>query len=107
MARVGLERSPKPLADWCQNLNADYLLVPPRSRLPGLVTLGAPELVPALRKDALLTRKQADRTLVRMMVFGSDEPPFQKVFDREDWRIYSLAVGIPGAHGPEAAPLGK
>jgi len=92
LARLGFERSPAPLAAWCRSLGADYLLVPPSTHLNGLATLALPELVPILRTSARLNRDQADRTIIRMMVFGSEEPPFRKVFDHERWRIYSLAA---------------
>ena len=40
-----------------------------------------------------LTRAEADRVLVQMMVLGRDYPGFEKVFERGGYRVYR--VGLP------------
>ncbi len=89
-ARLGFQRSAEPLGVWCLSLGATHLLVPPSSSLSGLATLADPALVPVLRAGARLNREQADRAIIRMMVFGGDEAPFREVFAHQNWKVYAV-----------------
>jgi len=104
-ARLGFEPSPEPLAGWCRSLGADYLLLPPSSQLLGLAVMAAPDLVAPLEAGARITPEQANRTIVRMMVLGGDQPPFRQVFEHERWRVYALAGPASGsAAEPATSP---
>jgi hypothetical protein len=89
-AHAALDRSPEPLAQWCRRYGASYLLVPPSTRLMSVALIVDPVLTGKLDRNEHLTQPEADRTLIRMMVFGRDEPPFRKVFERDLWRVYAL-----------------
>jgi hypothetical protein len=90
MARAGMQASPESLAAWCRSLGAGYLLVPPSTQLLSVAMLAADPILPKLRSGQHLTPGEADRTLVRMMVYGRDEPPFRKVYESGLWRVYAL-----------------
>jgi hypothetical protein len=90
LAAASLQRSAEPLAHWCRSYGASYLLVPPSTQLLALAMLVNDPLVPKLRAGLPLTPAEADRALVRMMVYGRDEPPFAKEFESDLWRVYRV-----------------
>jgi hypothetical protein len=91
MARAAWQPTPDSLARWCRTLGARYLLVSPSSHLLGVAILVGDPVVAKLRAARPITAAEADRTLIRMMVFGRDEPPFTRAFESGAWRVYALA----------------
>ena len=89
-ARAAFVRSPDSLAAYCRTFGARQLLVPPSSALLSLALVAGDPLAAKLRAAAPLTPAEADRALVRMMVYGRDEPPFRKAYERGLWRVYEL-----------------
>jgi hypothetical protein len=89
-SRAALQRSPDSLAAWCRGLGARWLLVPPSTQLLSVVTLARDPIEAKLRASQPLSPEEADRTLVRMMVYGRDEPPFTRAFESGLWRVYQL-----------------
>jgi asparagine N-glycosylation enzyme membrane subunit Stt3 len=90
VAHAFLQPSAEPLAAWCRAHGARDLLVPPSTQLLPVALLTGDPIVPKLRASRALTPAEADRVLIRMMVFGQDEPPFTKVFESGFWRVYRL-----------------
>ena len=89
-ARASLAQSPESLAAFCRRYGARQLVVPPSTQLLSVAMLTGDPLVAKLRNAQPLTPAEADRALVRMMVYGRDEPPFRKVFEQGLWRVYAL-----------------
>ncbi len=89
-ARASLATSPESLAAFCRRYGARQLVVPPSTQLLSVAMLTGDPLVAKLRNAQPLTPAEADRALVRMMVYGRDEPPFRKVFEQGLWRVYQL-----------------
>src|SRR5262249_47270173 len=83
-------RDPDSLAAWCRARGATHLLVPPSTELLPVALLANDPIVAKLRASQPLTPLEADRVLIRMMVFGRDEPPFRKVFESGLWRVYRI-----------------
>lgn len=89
-ARASLAQSPESLAVFCRRYGARQLVVPPSTQLLSVAMLTGDPLVAKLRNSQPLTPTEADKALVRMMVYGRDEPPFRKVFEQGLWRVYAL-----------------
>ena len=89
-ARASLATSPESLAAFCRRYGARQLVVPPSTQLLSIAMLTGDPLVAKLQNAQPLTPAEADKALVRMMVYGRDEPPLRKVFEQGLWRVYAL-----------------
>jgi hypothetical protein len=87
-AAAALARSADSLAAFADRYDATHLLVPPSTQLYGIALLARAPFAHKLIPGIPLTPDEADRTLVRMMVFGRDEPGFTRVFDQGGYRVY-------------------
>jgi hypothetical protein len=96
-ARAALARPPDSLAAFADRYDAAYLLVPPSTQLYGVALLAEVSFLDKLIPGIPLTPVEADRTLIRMMVFGRDEPGFRKVFDQGAYRVYRRDRAAPHA----------
>jgi hypothetical protein len=85
------------LSAWCERTGANYLLVPPSPALYGIARLTDWSATWKTRDGVPLTREEADRVLVRMMVLGESPPPFERVFQSGRWRVFRR---IPLPAGP-------
>ena len=88
VARAWLAPRTDSLAALCERTGAGYLLVPPSSALYGIAQLTDWPAAWKTRDGVPLTREDADRVLVRMMVLGESPAPFERVFQSGRWRVY-------------------
>jgi len=79
------------LAALCRRHRAGWLLVPPSSHLYAVAVVARAPFIGKLLPGTPLTPAEADRVLVQMMVLGRAYPGFEKVFDRNGYRIYRVA----------------
>jgi hypothetical protein len=94
------------LAQLCRRHRAEWLLVPPSTHLYSVAVVARAPFVAKLLPGIPLTRAEADRVLVQMMVLGRSYPGFEKVFERDGYRIYRAgAASEPGpwSHAPAEA----
>ena len=90
-----MQTSTDSLAAVCRRYGARWLLVPPSPSLYGVAVItGYPFIDKLVPPGVPLTRAEGDRVIIRMMVLGDAEPPFEKVFDRDNYRIYRLADSV-------------
>jgi len=88
VARAWLDPRTDSLAALCEGTGADYLLVPPSTALHGVAVLTDWPATWKVKAGVPLNREDADRVLVRMMVLGESLPPFERVFQSGQWRVY-------------------
>jgi len=101
-ARASFTPSADSLAAFCRRYGARQLLVPPSTELLSIAMLVGDPIVPKLTNARPLTPAEADRALIRMMVFGREEPPFHKVFEQGLWRVYELSTPTGATPAPNA-----
>lgn len=75
----------------CERAGARYVLVPPSTALHGIAVLTPWPAAWKVRTGTPLNRQDADNVLVRMMVLNESPPPFERVFQSGDWRVYRRA----------------
>jgi hypothetical protein len=93
-----MQSSTDSLAAVCRRYGATWLLVPPSEHLYGVAVItGVPFLYKLVPPGIPLTRAEADHVIIRMMVLGESLPPFERVFERDGYRVYRLA----GARAPD------
>jgi hypothetical protein len=92
-----LERGTDSLVAVCRRYGADYLLVPPSPWLEPILRTAPEPLHSAIATTAervnhglSINREQADRVVIHMMVLGESPAPFEKMFERDGWRLYRL-----------------
>ena len=100
MANAAMQHSPDSLARWCRGLGTRYLLVPPSTHLLGVAILAGDPVTVKLSAGRPITPAEADRTLIRMMVYGREEPPFTRAFESGAWRVYALPDAAPARGTP-------
>jgi hypothetical protein len=87
-----MQPSSDSLAAVCRRYGAGWVLVPPSTSLLGIALVTQPPFLAKLVPPGVpLTPHEADRVVIRMMVFGQSVPPFDLVFEREGYRVYRLA----------------
>jgi len=87
-ARAFLAATPDSLAALCERWGVEYLVIPPRWYILGVAMPAGGPLADRLRAGLPLTPQEADRVVIRMMLTGKPEPPFEPVFERGHYRIY-------------------
>jgi hypothetical protein len=103
-ARAFLARTPDSLAAFCERLGVEIVVVPPSRFLFGAAVAAGNPLFQRLIARQPLSPDEADRVLVRMMLAGTPEPPFEPVFERGGYRVYRRQGG-PGVTPPPAAGI--
>jgi asparagine N-glycosylation enzyme membrane subunit Stt3 len=91
-ADAAMMQAPDSLAALCRRHRAGWLLVPPSTHLYALAVVARAPFLAKLLPGTPLTRAEADRVLVQMMVLGRDYPGFEKVFERAGYRVYRVTV---------------
>jgi asparagine N-glycosylation enzyme membrane subunit Stt3 len=104
-AHAFLARTPDSLAAFCERLGVEIVVVPPSRSLFGVAVAAGNPLIRRLIARQPLSPEEADRVLIRMMLTGSREPPFEPVFERDGYRIYRLEGGRGVTTSPAAAIL--
>jgi oligosaccharyl transferase STT3 subunit len=89
-AQAALSRAPDSLAALCARRRAGWLLVPPSTQLYSPAVLVGLPFISKLMEGTPLTPAEADRVLIHMMVLGRSYPGFEKVFERDEYRIYRV-----------------
>jgi asparagine N-glycosylation enzyme membrane subunit Stt3 len=90
-AGAAMARAPDALAALCDRQRAGWLLVPPSTHLYALAVVARAPFLAKLLPGAPLTPAEADRVLIQMMVLGREYPGFEKVFERDGYRVYRVA----------------
>jgi hypothetical protein len=90
-AGAGMAHAPDSLAAFCRRHRSGWLLVPPSTHLYGLAVVARAPFVAKLLPGKPLTPAEADRVLVQMMVFGREYPGFEKVFEKDRYRVYRVS----------------
>jgi hypothetical protein len=89
-AEAAMSSAPDSLAALCARHRARWLLVPPSTQLHGLAVLTRAPFLAKLRPGIPLTRAEADRVMIQMMVLGRSYPGFEKVYERHGYRVYRV-----------------
>ena len=94
-ARAAMSRAPDSLAALCARRHAGWLLVPPSTQLYTPALLARVPFFSKLMKGIALTPAEGDLVLVQMMVLGRSYPGFEKVFERDEYRVYRVHSATP------------
>ena len=96
-ARAFLASTPDSLAALCERFGVELLIVPPTWFLLGEAMAAGDPLANKVSARLSLTPHEADRVVIRMMLAGTVEPPFQPVFEGGHYRIYRrMPPSLPG-----------
>jgi hypothetical protein len=96
-ARALLAPTPGPLAAVCAESGVAFVVVPPTWSLYGVAMAAGDPLALKLAARERLAREDLDRVVVRMMLTGAPEPPFEPVFERGGYRLYRRAATASGS----------
>ena len=87
-AEAAMMPAPDSLAAFCRRHRAGWLLVPPSTQLHAVAVAARAPIAARIRSGKSLTPTEADLVLVQMMVLGRSYPGFEKVFERDGYRVY-------------------
>lgn len=91
-AGAAMAQTPDSLVALCRRHRAGWLLVPPSTHLYALAVVARAPFLAKLLPGTPLTGAEADRVLVQMMVLGRAYPGFEKVFERDGYRVYRVTL---------------
>ena len=91
-ADAALMQAPDSLEALCRRRGAGWLLVPPSTHLYAVAVVARAPFAAKLLPRVPLTREEADRVLVQMMVLGREYPGLEKVFEGDEYRIYRMSA---------------
>jgi len=94
-ARGYVAATPESLAVLCERFGARYVVVPPNGQFYGEALAAGDPLAPRIAARLPLPPKARDRLLLRMMLTGTSEPPFEPVFERDQYRVYRRSPRPP------------
>ncbi|HET7225681.1 MAG TPA: hypothetical protein VFK69_08170, partial [Candidatus Eisenbacteria bacterium] len=89
-AAAAMDTSAEAFAAWCRARHANVLLVPPSTSLYGIALLSGNPVALKVRAGIPITSAEARPVIIGMMALDRDSPPFQKLYDRDSWRIYAV-----------------
>ena len=87
-ARAFLSATTDSLDAICERFGAEYVVVPPRWYIRGVVMAAGDPLADKMAAQVPLNPEEVDRVVFRMALTGKPEPPFEPVFERGHYRIY-------------------
>lgn len=91
-AQAAMAPSADSLAAFCRASGARWLLVPPSTSLYGIASLVDPLLAAKLLAAKPISPAEADRTIIRMMIFGGPQGAFTEVFHQGGYRLMRLSA---------------
>lgn len=94
-ARAYLASTPDSLAALCERFGVRYLVVPPSWHFLGEAMAAGDPLAAKMKAGLSLSPQEADRVLIRMMLKGTREPPFEPVFESGRYRVYRRIAQSP------------
>jgi hypothetical protein len=101
-SRAFLARTPDSLAALCERHGIGIVIVPPSGSLYGEALVAGDPISEKLRVGTPVTPEEADRVLIRMMLSGAAEPPFQPVFSAAGYRVYRrMSMASPAVAAPQ------
>ena len=99
-ARAFLSATPDSLDAICQRFGVEYVVVPPRWYIRGVVMAAGDPLADRMAAHVPLNPEEVDRVVFRMALAGKPEPPFEPVFERAHYRIYRRVTLPPAVPSP-------
>lgn len=89
-AAAAMDTSADAFAAWCRARRATVLLVPPSTSLYGIALLSGNPVAQKVRAGTPITSDEARPVIIGMMAIDRDFPPFAKLYDQGNWRIYAV-----------------
>jgi hypothetical protein len=89
-ARAAMHPSPDSLAAFCETHGSRWLLVPPSTHLYGITVLVDPPLAEKVLAAVPLTPREAQPTIIQMMVLGGDRGGFREHARHGEYRLMRL-----------------